>query len=115
MHWRILGRGPGGRRPPLFLTKTEARRAKKKFLETGFPPPPLARGLNDRPPPPPYLNVWIRHCYGWRFRYNKKTSKGTLDVSTPKYTWLLTTRTFSIQGLLHSGVVTSKASKASYV
>ena len=38
--WRIQGRV----RPTLFSDKTEARRAKKKFLET---------------PPPHYLRVWM--------------------------------------------------------
>ena len=45
--WRIQGRGPP---PPLFLDKTEARRAEKTFLR---PPPPS--------PSPTYLKVWIRH------------------------------------------------------
>ena len=24
---------------------------------------PLSKGLDDLEPPPPYLKVWIRHCY----------------------------------------------------
>ena len=50
--WPVVGpgEGPGGIAPPLFLDKTDARRAEKIFL-------------GDRPPPPPpaYLKVWIRH------------------------------------------------------
>ena len=42
-HWRIQARGS-----PLFLDQTEARRAKKKFLETR--PHPLSQGLDDRDP-----------------------------------------------------------------
>ena len=46
---------PEGRPPtPLFLDETEAQRAEKKFLETGPsspPPPPLSKGLDDRPHP----------------------------------------------------------------
>ena len=37
----------------------EARRAKKKFLETA-PPPPLSQGLDDRPALRVWM-VWIRH------------------------------------------------------
>ena len=60
IQWRIQGRGPGGPGLPLFLDQTETRRAENIFL-------------GDRPPPlylrvwmtwtPPYLKVWIRHCY----------------------------------------------------
>ena len=46
---------------PLFLDQTEARRAPQKFLETA---PPLSQGLDDCPPPPPYLTVWIHHWVG---------------------------------------------------
>ena len=73
------GEGPGGSAPPapLFLDQTEARIVsfaallgercvtsqkwlrgrlrpegpKKKLLETGPPPPPLSKGLDDGPPP----------------------------------------------------------------
>ena len=40
--WPVVGpgEGPGGLTPPLFLDKTDARRAQKNFL-------------GDRPPPPP--------------------------------------------------------------
>ena len=44
--WRIQGSGPGDPAPPLFLDQTEARRAENSFW---------------RPPPPPYLKIWIRH------------------------------------------------------
>ena len=43
------GEGPGGPAPPYFSTK----------METG--PSPLSQGLDERPPPLPYLEVWIRH------------------------------------------------------
>ena len=45
IQWRIQGRGPG---PPLFLVKTEARRAEKFFF--GDRPPCLSKGLDDGPP-----------------------------------------------------------------
>ena len=60
IQWRIQGRGPEGP-APLFLDQTKARRVEKNFLET-CPPPPLSKGLDDRPPSP-HLKVWIRHCY----------------------------------------------------
>ena len=41
----------GARGPPLFLDKTEARRAKNLLFETARHPPP--------PPPFPYLRVWM--------------------------------------------------------
>ena len=51
----------GGAPPPLFLDQTEAQRAAKMFLETF--PPPLSKGLDDRPTSsPPNLKFWIRHC-----------------------------------------------------
>ena len=36
--------------PPLFVDQTEAQRAKKLFLETAAPPP-LSKGVVERPPP----------------------------------------------------------------
>ena len=39
-----LGDGPGGPGPPFFLDQTEPQRPKSVF---------------GRPPPPPYLKVWI--------------------------------------------------------
>ena len=47
-----LGEMPGGARPPLIFGPTEARRAKKKKLETASPLPPT-------PPPALYLSVWM--------------------------------------------------------
>jgi len=41
----------GGPPPPYFPTKMRPEGPKKMFLETG--PPPLSRGLDDRPSPPP--------------------------------------------------------------
>ena len=51
IQWRIQGRSPGDLPPPLllFLDQNEARRAEKIFWETA-PPPPLFKGLDDRPP-----------------------------------------------------------------
>ena len=49
------GKGPGRPRPSLLLDQTEERGR----------PPPLSKGLDDRPPPPPYLTVWVRP---WRMR-----------------------------------------------
>ena len=50
-----------GARPPLFLYKTEARRAEKSFF--GDRAPSLSKGLDDRlpRPSPPYLKVWNHH------------------------------------------------------
>ena len=55
-YWRIQGRGPGDPDPsPLFLVQTEY-----KFLDTGFPPPPpLCKGLDDRPTPLSRGLCWI--------------------------------------------------------
>ena len=47
VQWRIQG-GARGTRLPLFLDQTETRRAEKK-------------NIRDRPPPPPYLKVWMHH------------------------------------------------------
>ena len=50
--WRIQGRGA-----PLVLDQTEARGAEKMFLESS---PPLSKGLDDRPtPPPPNLSQGV--------------------------------------------------------
>ena len=49
-----------GARPPLFLYKTEARRAEKSFF--GDRAPSLSKGLDDRlPRPPSYVKVWNHH------------------------------------------------------
>ena len=46
IQWRIQGRDPEG------LDQTKARRVEKNFLETcPSPPPPLSKGLDDRPSP----------------------------------------------------------------
>ena len=47
VQWWIQG-GALGTRLTLFLDQTETRRAEKKIFR-------------DRPPPPPYLKVWIHH------------------------------------------------------
>ena len=49
--------GPGGPGPTLFFDQTEAQRAKKNFLETAPPSPPLPSPL------PTYLKVWTRHSF----------------------------------------------------
>ena len=60
IHWYSSVVDPGeGLRGPLFLDQTEARRVEKIFFETAAP---LSQGLYDRPPPFPYLKVWIRLC-----------------------------------------------------
>ena len=46
--------------PLLFLGQTEAKGRKNFFGDR--PLPTLSQGLDDRLPPP-YLKVWIRHCY----------------------------------------------------
>ena len=53
---------PGEAPPPSqpnFIDQTEARTAVK--ICGGGVSPSLSKGLDDRPPPPPYLKVWIRH------------------------------------------------------
>ena len=56
---------PGGGATPLILDQTEARKAEKKFFCDRASP--LSQGLDDRPSPPPpqppYLKIWIRHCF----------------------------------------------------
>ena len=55
------GEGPGRPAPPLiFRPKWDSKGRKKMFWEHL---PPLSWGLDDplRPPPPPYLKVWILH------------------------------------------------------
>ena len=47
------------------LDQTDAQRAEKKFLETT--PIPYLRGLDDRDPP--YVKVWICHCYHAAIKY----------------------------------------------
>ena len=59
LQWRIQGRGPGARVPPYFSTKMRPEGQKKIFLETE---PPLSKGVDDQPLPP-YLKVWICHCF----------------------------------------------------
>ena len=54
-----MGRTPGAG-PPLFLDENEAPRVKKVW--GGDHRPPLSKGMDDPPPLPPYLKVWIRHC-----------------------------------------------------
>ena len=57
------GGSRGGGAPPLFLDQTEFRKAEKKIFVTG-PPPYLRVSMIAPPPPkPPYLTVWIRHCF----------------------------------------------------
>ena len=62
IQWRIQRRGPGGSRVTHYLDQTETRRAEKNFLET-CTPLYLRVWMTQPPPPPPYLKVWIRHCY----------------------------------------------------
>ena len=57
------GEGPGGAAPPLFPDQTEARRAKKIFF--GDQPPPVSKGLDDRPPPPSILSQGIDPALLW--------------------------------------------------
>ena len=54
-YWRIQGRGSGDPGPssPLFLVQTE-----NKFLDTA--PPPLCKGLDDRPTPLSRGLCWIQ-------------------------------------------------------
>ena len=63
-------RARGDRPPPLFLDQTEDQRVEKKFFETA---PPLSQGLDDRPPPPPYLKVrapFVQKVYNTIHRIN---------------------------------------------
>ena len=65
--YQSLRRGGGSRggargpRLPLIFRPNWGRKDQKKVFLTP-PRPPLFPGLYDRPPPPPYLKVWIRHC-----------------------------------------------------
>ena len=61
--WRVQGRGPGDSPAPLFLDKTDTRRAEKNFL--GDCSPPYLRVWMT--PPPAYLKVWIRHWWHYLF------------------------------------------------
>ena len=63
IQWRNQGRGPGGPGHPLFLDQTRDPKDRKYVFWR--PPPLLSKGLDDLnpPPSPPYLKVWIRHCY----------------------------------------------------
>ena len=61
IQWRIQGRDPGGPGLPLFLDQTETRRAEKIFFEDRLPPPHYLRVWMTWTPP--YLKVWIQHCY----------------------------------------------------
>ena len=54
----VVDPGEGPTLPPIFLDQTKAQKAKKFFSETA---PPLPQGLDDCPPPPHYLKVWICH------------------------------------------------------
>ena len=49
--------------PPLTLIfrPNWGPKGRKKILETGAPLP-LSQGLDDHPPPPTFLKVWIRYC-----------------------------------------------------
>ena len=65
------GEGPGRPGPPLLtLDQTEARRAEKKFFETGRPP---YRRVWMTPTPTPISEVWIRH---WREREREGEKNG---------------------------------------
>ena len=59
------GEGPGGPPPPLFLDQTEARRAKKNCWRPPLPPPPLSKGLDDRPFPTPLISRSGSGTSGW--------------------------------------------------
>ena len=63
-YYKTLGRGSGGSRggvrgarSPLFFDQNEARRAEKNFFWDRAPS--LSHGLDDRPPPSPYLKDWM--------------------------------------------------------
>ena len=63
LQWQIQGRGPGGPPPPYFRTKLRPEGPKKFFLETS--PPPVSKGLVDRPPPPSILSQGIDPALLW--------------------------------------------------
>ena len=60
IQWRIHGPGP-----PIIFRPNRDPKDRKIFFSRPAPPSPLSKGLDDlnTPPPPPYLKVWIRHCY----------------------------------------------------
>ena len=54
--------GPGRRGPPIIFRPNRNPKGRKKFFWRTAPP--LSKGLDAlTPPPPPYLKVWIWHCY----------------------------------------------------
>ena len=66
------GGARGGPAPASFKTKLRPYGPKKTFFESV---PSLSQGLDDRPPPPPYLKVRIRH---WDFK-EKRGSVNRVD------------------------------------
>ena len=62
--WQIQGRVPRDPVPPsLILRPNWDRKGRKQFFLRPPPPPRLlSQGLDDRPPPSPFLKVWICHC-----------------------------------------------------
>ena len=52
---------------PLFVDQTEAQRAKKLFLETA--PPPLSKGVDERPPLSQALDPSLHYfTFEWSFK-----------------------------------------------
>ena len=58
VQWWIQRRDPGGPGHPLCLDQTDTRKAGKNFF--GDPPPLLRIWMTWTPP---YLKIWIQHCY----------------------------------------------------
>ena len=60
---------PGGGAPLIFRpNQLRPEGPKKNFFETGLPP--LTKGLDDCPPPHPYMKAWIRQCGECKNRNN---------------------------------------------
>ena len=53
--------GPGGPGPPIIFRPNRDPKGRKNFFWRPAPPT-LSKGLDDLDPPP-YLKVWIWHCY----------------------------------------------------
>ena len=72
MLWRIQGR------PPLICRPIWGPKGRKKFFFRS-PPPPLSQDL-DEWASPPYLKVWLRHCYDLVYRTQPPTHAGYQSV-----------------------------------
>ena len=65
---RSWGGAQGAAPPPLLIFRPKwGPKGKKKFFCGRPPPPPYLRVWMTAPPSPPYLKVWICHCFPLAF------------------------------------------------